>query len=259
MKTVSHDGRETAYRVVEGNTDESTALYVHGSGGTHRVWAHQYGPDGSNHPAAALDLSGHGASADIETPAGSETMAAYAEDVRAVARAVDADVLVGNSLGGAVVQRVLLEEDHDIAAAVLAGTGGKLTVAEPLRSWLAEDFERAVEWLHGPDRLFHAADERTRKRSTETMQGVGQSVTERDFQSCHSFDVRDRLGDIDVPVLALVGEYDRLTPPSYHEFLASEIPGGELSVLDDAAHLAMLDRPAAFNAAVGAFLDMQGR
>ena len=30
------------------------------------------------------------------------------------------------------------------------------------------------------------------------------------------FDVRDDVEGISVPTLALVGEYDRLTPPSYH-------------------------------------------
>ncbi|WP_340100624.1 alpha/beta hydrolase [Salinibaculum salinum] len=255
METVSHDGRDTAYRIVQRGGSDPTVLYVHGSGGSHRVWAHQYGPDGPSHPAAALDLSGHGESDDIDTTAGPETLLAYAEDVSAVARAVEADVLVGNSLGGAVIQRILLDGDHEPAAAVLAGTGAALPVAESLRTWLAEDFERAVEWLHGTDRLFHDADEQTRERSVETMYAVGRAVTERDFLSCHTFDVREQLRDVQVPVLALVGEHDTLTPPSYHEVLASELPRGDLTVLDDAAHLAMVDQPAAFNAALADFFD----
>lgn len=255
MEMVSHDGRETAYRIVPGAEAGPTVLYVHGSGGTHRAWAHQYGPDGPSHPAVALDLSGHGESDDIDTPAGPETLTAYASDVSAVARAVDADVLVGNSLGGAVVQRILLDRDHELTGAVLAGSGARLPVAEQLRAWLAGDFEQAVEWLHGQDRLFHDADEQTRERSVETMHAVGRAVTERDFLSCHTFDVRDQLSDVQIPVLALVGENDTLTPPSYHESLASELPHGDLTVLDDAAHLAMVDRPAAFNRAIAEFLD----
>lgn len=259
MNTVSHDGRATAYRVVRADAEGPTLLSVHGSGGTHRVWAPQYGPDGPETPMVALDLSGHGQSDDIAAGAGAETLSAYADDVCAVADAVDADVLVGNSLGGAVVQHILLERDCDVLGAVLAGSGAKLAVADPLRSWLAEDFQRAVEWLHGPDRLFHDPDERTRERSIETMQEVGQSVTARDFLSCHTFDVRERVGEISVPVLALVGEHDGLTPPSYHEFLAREIPAGEVSVLDDAAHLAMLDRPVAFADAIADFLSTHVR
>ena len=258
METVSHDGRTTGYREVRADADGPTALYIHGSGGSYRAWAQQYGPEGPTHPAAALDLSGHGESEDVDTPAGARTLAAYADDVSAVAEAVGADVLVGNSLGGAVVQHVLLEGDCDVTAAVLAGSGAKLTVADPLRTWLTEDFERAIEWLHGPDRLFHDPDEQTRQRSIETMHAVGQTVTERDFLTCHTFDVRERLSEIAVPVLALVGEYDALTPPTYHEFLAEEIPNGDLTVLDDAAHLAMLEQPTAFGTAITDFLDAHG-
>jgi pimeloyl-ACP methyl ester carboxylesterase len=253
METVIHDGRETAYRLARSGGAGPTALYVHGSGGTHRVWAAQYGPGGPTHPAAALDLSGHGASEDVGTEPGPGTLRAYAEDVDAVARAVGADVLVGNSLGGAVVQHVLLECEYDPAGAVLAGSGAKLAVREDLRTWLAEDFERAVEALHGADRLFHDADGETEAHSRETMHEVGRAVTERDFLTCHTFDVRDRVGELAVPLLALVGEYDRLTPRSYHEYYAEHAPEATLAVVEDAAHLAMAEQPEPFNAAVATF------
>jgi len=255
METVTHDGRETAYRLTRPDAEGPTALYVHGSGGTHHVWAAQYGPDGPTHPAAALDLSGHGASEDIETDPGPETLRAYGADVAAVARATGADVLVGNSLGGAVVQHVLLADRVDVSAAVLAGTGAKLAVTEELRTWLAEDFERAIDALHGEDMLFHDADERTEQRSRETMREVGRAVTERDFLTCHTFDVRDRVGELDVSLLALVGEHDRLTPPAYHEYYVENAPDATLSVLADAAHLAMVEQPGAFSGAVASVLE----
>ncbi len=254
MKTVTHHGRKTAYRLSRPDADDPTALYVHGSGATHHVWAAQYGPDGPTHPAAALDLSGHGESADVGTDPGPETLRAYGADVAAVAEAVGADVLVGNSLGGAVVQHVLLEERADVSAAVLAGSGAKLAVQEELRTWLAEDFERAIDALHGDNMLFHDADERTERRSRETMRDVGRAVTERDFLTCHTFDVRDRVGELDVPLLALVGEHDRLTPPAYHEYYVENAPDATLAVVADAAHLAMVERPAAFADAVASFL-----
>lgn len=255
METRRHDGRETAYRLARPDGDGPTALYVHGSGGTHRVWATQYGPEGPTHPAVALDLSGHGDSEDVDTPAGAETLRAYADDVCAVARATDADILMGNSLGGAVVQEVLLERDLDLDGAVLAGSGAKLAVTEELRSLLADDFETAIDVLHEDNRLFHDADTQADRRSRETMRAVGRAVTERDFLTCHTFDVRDRLGEISVPVLALVGEYDELTPPRYHEYLAEKIPKGSLAVLDDAAHLAMVEQPEAFAAAIASFVE----
>ncbi len=255
METVTHHGRETAYRLTRPDADGPTALYVHGSGSTHRVWAAQYGPEGPTHPAAALDLSGHGVSADVDTEPGPATLRAYGADVAAVAEAVGADVLVGNSLGGAVVQHVVLGDRVDVSAAVLAGSGAKLAVAGGLRTWLAEDFERAVDALHRDGVLLHDADERTERRSRETTHGVGRAVTERDFLTCHAFDVRDRVGELDVPILAVVGEHDSLTPPSYHEYYVENAPDATLSVLAGAAHLAMVERPAAFAATVASFLD----
>jgi len=268
MDTVRHDGRETAFRTAGADADPTAAnsadaksdasaevLYVHGSGATHRLWAAQYGPDGPVRPAAALDLSGHGDSADVPTEPGARTLDAYARDVIAVAEETGANALVGNSLGGAVVLRVALDTGFDPDALVLAGTGARLAVHEDLREWLADDFDRAVEFLHGPNRLFHGADERTLDRSRSQMRATGQAVTRRDFLTCHAFDVRDRLGEIDAPALAVVGEHDSLTPPAFHEFLADELPDCEYVEIPDAAHLAMAERPAAFGRAVGRFLE----
>ena len=252
MEWVTHDGRATAYRLVAGDGGGPTVLYVHGSGATHRIWGGQYAPRGPVHPAAALDLSGHGESDDIATEAGPETLAAYAADTVAVARAVDADVLVGHSLGGAVLFEVVLETAFEPSGLVFADTGAKLAVHETILRLLREDFESLVELLHGDSRLEADA---TAARSREALLSAGQRVTERDFLTCDTFDVRDRLDEVGVPALALVGEHDSLTPPAYHEYLADRLPDCTLAVIEDATHLSMLEQPAAFDAAVGAFCD----
>jgi len=266
METVRHDGRETAYRVAgtganppAPNSEASAdVLYVHGSGATHRLWAAQYAPGGPAHPAAALDLSGHGESDDVATAPGPETLDAYARDVIAVAEATGAETLVGNSLGGAVVLSVALDTGFDPGALVLAGTGARLAVHEDLREWLADDFDRAVDFLHERDRLFHDADDRTLERSWAQMRTTGRAVTRRDFLTCHAFDVRDRLDDVDAPALAVVGEHDSLTPPAFHEYLAERLPDCEYVEIPGAAHLSMAERPGEFNGAVGRFLDSIG-
>jgi 3-oxoadipate enol-lactonase len=255
MEQVVHHGRETAYRLVRPEADGPTALYVHGSGADHRLWTNQYAPTGPFHPAAALDLSGHGDSGDIDTDAGPETLAAYAEDVAAVARRAEADLLVGNSLGGAVLLETLLSGRFEPSAAVFAGTGAKLAVHESIRTMLREDFGAVVETLHTDSRLLYDADETVRERSRSALRSVGRRVTRRDFETCHRFDARERLGTLDVPALAVVGEHDSLTPPSYHEYLADELPDCTLAVVEEAAHLAMLEQPAAFNAAVETVTD----
>jgi len=258
MQQVTHHGRTTAYRVADRGGEGSPICFVHGSGGTHEVWKGQLGRLASHRPVVALDLSGHGESEDFDADAGWETLSAYTDDVLAVADETDAGVLVGNSLGGAVALQLVIERDHDFDGLVLAGTGAKLPVLDDLRRWLDSDFERAIEFLHGEDRLFHDADSRYVQLSTEGMKTVGQRVTRRDFETCHVFDVRDDLGEVDVPTLALVGEHDHLTPPEYHESLAEEIPDGRYREVQGAAHLAMLEEPDGFNAAVLDFLDDAG-
>jgi 3-oxoadipate enol-lactonase len=253
METVTHHGRETAYRRHDRGGDGEPILFVHGSGGSHAVWKAQARLADAR-PVIALDLSGHGASEDVAAEPGYEALSAYADAALAVAAATDAGVLCGNSLGGAVVLTVLLERDFDASAAVLAGTGAKLAVLDDLLRWLRSDFERAIEFLNGPDRLFHDPDDQLVAASSEMLRDAGRAVTERDFRTCHAFDVRGRLDEVTTPALAVVGEYDALTPPWYHEALAERIPACEWTTLDDAAHLAMLERPEAFNDALTDFL-----
>ncbi|MFO8115313.1 MAG: alpha/beta hydrolase [Halorubrum sp.] len=254
MERVTHDGRDTAYRVSDRGGDGPTVCFVHGSGGSKDVWKAQARLS-DRFPVVALDLSGHGDSDDVDAPAASETLAAYADDVAAVAGETGATVVCGNSLGGAVALRVALARDRPLDGLVLAGTGAKLAVAEPLLDALATDFDRAIDLLHEPDRLFHDAPAEYVELSRADMRACGRAVTERDFRTCHAFDVRDRLDEVATPSLAVVGEHDELTPPSYHDYLADRIDDCERATIEGAAHLAMLERPAAFNAALSSFLE----
>lgn len=271
METVSHDGREVAYRSTAFD-DGDPVLYIHGAGGDHRVWVEQYAPDGIG-PAVAVDLTGHGGSDDADLKAGRETMSAYADDVVAVARevwhtsdrragsettreqATGARTLVGNSMGGAVALWVALERDLPLDALVLCGTGAKLGVGDELLGMFDESFEAGVEAVHAPNLLFHDADAETVERSKALLRDTGAAVTARDFRTCDWFDVRDRLDGIDVPALALTGEHDGMTPPSFTEYLGEHLPDCEVELLDGCAHLSMLERPDVWNERVRTFLD----
>jgi 3-oxoadipate enol-lactonase len=254
METVRHHGRKTAYETADRGGSGPGICFVHGSGGSRAVWKSQHRL-ADRHPIVAVDLSGHGDSQDVEADPGYTTLSAYADDVEAVLEATDARVLVGNSLGGAVAMHLLIERDLEIDAAVLTGTGARLGVLQDLLDWLETDFDRAVEFLHDDDRLFHDPEPELREYSIEGMYACGQAVTRRDFRTCHRFDVRDDLHRIDVPTLAVYGEHDQLTPPRFHEYLADEIDDAELVEIENAAHLAMLEQPEAFNEAVAEFLD----
>ncbi|MFZ1116290.1 MAG: 4-carboxymuconolactone decarboxylase, partial [Propionibacteriaceae bacterium] len=57
------------------------------------------------------------------------------------------------------------------------------------------------------------------------------------------FDVRSRLGEIAVPVLAVAGAEDFATPPELLAEIANGVQRGELQILDGAAHLAPAEVP----------------
>ncbi len=259
METVSHHGRSTAYSYSDRSSGRGPGLCcVHGSGGTHAVWSGQFRLAGRT-PVAALDLSGHGESDDIDADAGYETLSAYTDDVEAVVETTGCSVLVGHSLGAAVALWAALERDLDLQGLVLTGAGPRLPVLSDLLDRLKDDFEAAVDFLHEPDRLFHDPDSELREASISRLQETGQTVTLRDFRTADRFNVIGRLDEIELPAAAVVGEYDQLTPLRYHQHFGEELSNCSVLRIQTAAHLAMLEQPQAFNAALSVFLDRISR
>ncbi len=73
------------------------------------------------------------------------------------------------------------------------------------------------------------------------------------FPSLIDFDHSEVLERIDVPTLLVAGDKDRLTPPAQARHMASKIPGARLLVLEDAGHMAFLEKHEVFNAELAAF------
>jgi pimeloyl-ACP methyl ester carboxylesterase len=67
-------------------------------------------------------------------------------------------------------------------------------------------------------------------------------------------DSTPQLAEIDVPTLIVVGAEDAITPPSEARAMHEAIPGSRLVELAGAGHLANLEAPDAFNAAIEEFL-----
>jgi 3-oxoadipate enol-lactonase len=74
------------------------------------------------------------------------------------------------------------------------------------------------------------------------------------FRAGRRFDVSGGLARVTMPALVLVGDRDRANAP-LSEALAASLPNARLAVVPCAGHEANVDAPAAFNAALGAFLD----
>jgi pimeloyl-ACP methyl ester carboxylesterase len=252
METVSRHDRTLAYRATDYG-EGPRVCYVHGAGGTHGVWVHQYGDRGGP-PAVAVDLAGHGDTADVDVEAGRATLETYADDVVAVREATDASILCGHSMGGAVALWTVLERSVDVSALILVDTGAKIPVDDGLRESLDRNFESAVAAMHAPDTLFHEPDDDLVDVTKRAFLETGPTVTLRDFQTCDVVDVRDRLTEVTCPSLVIAGEHDRLIPTRFQSEMAETLPNGEYVELAGAGHVPMLERPAAFNEAVCEFL-----
>ncbi|GAA1495093.1 alpha/beta fold hydrolase [Paeniglutamicibacter kerguelensis] len=63
-----------------------------------------------------------------------------------------------------------------------------------------------------------------------------------------SFDVREALGGMNDPILAIAGAHDQVCPPAYAEFIAEHAPNARAAVIDTVAHLAPAEDPAATSA-----------
>jgi pimeloyl-ACP methyl ester carboxylesterase len=223
-------------------------VFIHGSGGTGSVFAAQTAAFPGSY---AIDLPGH------RSPpfAGEVTISAFADAVQRdlEARDVTGAILCGSSMGGAVALELGLRNDPRVGAVAVIGSGAKLRVAPALFESLERDFEAGVRALVPV--FFAAPSAALTDAAAAEMLGVGKAQTLADFRACDAFDVTERVARLAVPLLALTGEQDRLTPPKFAAFLADRVPGAEARILPEAGHLAMVERPDETNAALRAFVD----
>ena len=175
--------------------------------------------------------------------------------------------LVGLSMGGALALDAALEYPELASALVLAATRPSgLAPSKELRdgwtavdaAFAAGDVARAVElelrmWVDGPGRTPDRVDPAVRERVREMDAALFALPDEGEPEALDPPAV-ERLGEVRVPTLAIVGEADQPDVLAGAETLAREVPGGRLATIRDAAHVPNMERPAAFNRLVLEFL-----
>lgn len=202
----------------------------------------------------AWDLPGHGASHD---PAPPFDMGDLAAAVLAIVDAVQTErgepagpfAYAGDSAGGAVGLQLLLDAPDRIRAAVLLCTSAAFGAmagwderARTVRtSGTAAVVELSARRWFGSGFIDHHAEQ-----GASLLQAL-QSVDDEGYaQVCEAlarFDVRDRLGEITAPVLAVAGSDDVATPPDHLEEIAQGVQRGRSVVLDGVGHLAPAEEP----------------
>jgi proline iminopeptidase len=141
-----------------------------------------------------------------------------------------------------------LEEPHAAAIRAAALSGERTGAA----------YEAATEAFYRRHVCKHAMDSEPFQRTVaeaglamyHRIQGPNEFTVTGDMKG---WDFRPELSTLRCPVLFLVGAEDEARPNTVAAF-ATQTPDSQMVVIPDAAHLTMLDAPAASNAAVRRFL-----
>jgi len=199
--------------------------------------------------AVGWDLPGHGRSANARAAFG---VADLAREVLALAdrlRPGEPFRYAGDSLGGAVGLQLLLDAPGRVESAALLCTGAKIGEAAAWRDRAALVRAEGVGAVVAGsiERWFAPGFARRRPGIAEALlDGLRLADPESYALACEAlaaFDVRERLGEITAPVLAIAGAQDGPAPPEGLRLIADGVRHGRLVVLDGVAHLAPAERP----------------
>lgn len=242
-------------------------IFMHGIGGNCRNWVEQLPAVAPWFRAIAWDARGYGDSEDYE---GELDFATFGADVGRLLDHLGAPAahLVGLSMGG----RIALDFYEQAPGRVLS-----LSLVDTFPgyddSFTPAAREKFIELRRKP--LLEGKEPR------DIAPGVAQTLVSSCASPAHIAALVDSMGRlhklsyikaieamtryervadlsrISVPTLVVVGDQDRLTPPSVARDLAAGIAGAELAIIRNAGHLANIEQPALFNSILVDFLRRQ--
>jgi pimeloyl-ACP methyl ester carboxylesterase len=254
-------GQSRLYYEVAGN-GEPIVILLHGGMLDCTMWDEQFELLADSHRVVRYDASAHGRSALPPEAYWDHADLRGLMDHLGIERAV----LVGLSMGGRVAIDMALEEPERVQAvvAVSSGLGGYRFVSDfhaenrksMIAAWKSGDFDAVVEafqrdWTDGPRRTPDEVDPEVRERVRAMARATVESVMEgRSLQP----PAIERLSDLDVPMLVVIGELDM---PGIHEIadlLVDADPNAELVEIPGVAHMVNLEAPEEFNRVLIEFL-----
>lgn len=255
-----------------------TLILMHGFGGNLYTWRKAMEPLAEYGRVIAFDRVGAGLSA--HPIAGDwQGQSPYAPSMQpeflvAVMNELEVEqaVLVGHSQGGAIALSTTLLYPERVTALVLVDpaiytSGGPpaelawLWRTPPMRRigpWVAQRFlgEASVERLialawHDPSRF--TAEERQKTRKYLDVKNRAAALWEYTAAS-EANNLPERLGEVDLPVLVIAGDNDRIVPTTEHIRLSQEIRSAQLVIIEECGHLPQEEQPEEFLRAVRGFL-----
>jgi pimeloyl-ACP methyl ester carboxylesterase len=264
-------GHEINY-VDTGGDDKPPLVFIHGLGASWQCWLLNLAHFANTHRCIALDLPGFGESPLPDDEDVSINGYARVVDRLCDALGIEAPSVIGNSMGGFVgaelaisyptrVQRLVLVSPAGITSEYLARrplmTVARLAaMAEAGLATRREDFVRRRRLrrvvlqavVRYPEKL-------SGPLAWELVHGSGRKGLLPALDALIGYQIRDRLPQIEIPVLLVWGRNDILVPVEdaerYEELIG---PNARKVIFEDTGHVPMIERPSRFNALVAEFL-----
>jgi 3-oxoadipate enol-lactonase len=270
MPYVWTNGFRTWY---EDEGDGFPLVFAHGHAFDRTMWAPQVERFRGSYRVITYDLRGHGLS---EVPLTGYWPQVFASDLVGLLDGLNLEraVLVGNSVSGGTIEHFAIDHPSRVAGLVLNDT----SIGQPLSDKSdIELFDRLLDvtyargirvameevWLPGP--LFTGA----RKRP-EVMEAArrmclgytGQGYRDPNRKNRPQPDYQDfsrQLAALDVPMLFIYGELDYPHVLEAAGLVRRDLPAVEVVSIPDAGHLANMEEPEQFNAALDKFFQRCAR
>jgi pimeloyl-ACP methyl ester carboxylesterase len=229
-----------------------TIVFIHGSGGDHTVWIHQYTQMKDRFNIAALDLPGHGRS----EGKGEQDVALYVEWVRKIIKELNLrkPVLIGHSLGAAISLTFAIKYGDLLSGIVPVGGGVRMPVNEVILEGIKTD-PAAVIALAAKFSISKINRDRLMVPLYEALSKVNPDIIYGDFLACNRLDITNDILQIKTPALVICGTDDKMMPPPMSQFLADNILGARLVLIESAGHMVMLEEVNAFNREIRMFIE----
>jgi pimeloyl-ACP methyl ester carboxylesterase len=222
-------------------------VFLHYWGGSRRTWRTVLTRLRPDQAFVNYDQRGWGDSSNAPGPYDVLRLADDAQSVIATLRYTDY-VLVGHSMGGKIAQALAARKPAGLAGVVLVAPAPAAPVGstEQLQQLTmhAYDDEQAVQ--RSIDRMltYQPLAPELRKQIVQDSHRAGEQARLAWPKYGLVQDVSAGLSDVDIPVLVLAGNHDRVEPPAVlADHLLPLMSHASMTVLEDTGHLSPLEVP----------------
>jgi pyruvate dehydrogenase E2 component (dihydrolipoamide acetyltransferase) len=242
-----------------------TIVFLHGLGGTQSTWASVLGAFAETYRIAAVDLPGHGASDKPAPDVTDYSIPGLAGRIGELLEKLDLApaVLVGHSLGGATALQLALDRPKVVRALALvdsAALGSEISgeLLDRVESEASRDEARRLLELFFENRRFvleRGIDEMFAARMAPGADDAVKAIAGNAFTR-HGQNVilTDRLGELEVPLLVIWGELDRVIPSRHAIAAVTAQPTAWLEIMEGVGHVPHVEAAPAFAAIVNRWL-----